>query len=253
MRTFIFVCIVVCIILYKSINFIGETYINYTDLNDKDPEYVFWTGGYDSTFRICELLIIYKRPVQPVYISYNLDSAKKSDKWVRKNRREEIDAMEKIRHKLYTRFPYTKGLLHKTIDINNNIDYPEYDINFNNLKLWPKKRRVHQYEHLGKIAYLLKTPVDCGVIGIHQNSNFVTFLKNNLIKTENNYILDVLSTHPLHYIRFPLFNRTKRDLCDISKKNKFNDIIKISWSCWFPNNKKPCNKCPMCIERFNCE
>ena len=73
MRTFIFlcilVCILVCIILYKSINFIGETYINYTDLNDKDPEYVFWTGGYDSTFRICELLIIYKRPVQPVYIS----------------------------------------------------------------------------------------------------------------------------------------------------------------------------------------
>ena len=33
------------------------------------PVYVFWTGGYDSTFRICQLLIKEKVAVQPVYIS----------------------------------------------------------------------------------------------------------------------------------------------------------------------------------------
>ena len=253
MKTFIFFFFILLFILYNCLYFISENYINYTNLNEQDPEYVFWTGGYDSTFRICELLIIYKLPVQPIYISYNLDSAKKSDKWVRKNIKEELEAMEKIRLKLYKRFPYTKKLLHKTIDINNNIDYPEYDINFNNLNLWPRKRKIHQYGHIGKISYLLKTRVDCGVLGIHQNSNFVKFLRDNLIKTENNFILDVSSSHPLYYMRFPLFNRTKRDLCDISKKHKFNDIIKISWSCWFPINKKPCKRCPMCVERFSCD
>ena len=232
---------------------INEKYINYTQLSDIDPEYVFWTGGYDSTFRICELLIMYKVPVQPIYISYNLDSAKKSDKWVRKNREEEKEAMEKIRTKLYSRFPYTQHLLHKTIDINNNIEYPEYDLNFNNLNLWPKKRKIHQYGHLGKITFLLKKHVDCGVLGIHQNSNFINFLKENLVKTDNNnMILDVNDDHPLYYMRFPLFNKTKKDLCTISKKYKFDDIIKISWSCWFPIDRKPCKRCPMCVERFTC-
>lgn len=231
---------------------INEKYINYAQLSNIDPEYVFWTGGYDSTFRICELLIVYKVPVQPIYISYNLDSAKKSDKWVRKNRKEEQEAMEKIRTKLYSRFPDTRHLLHKPIDITNNIEYPEYDLNFNNLNLWPKKRKIHQYGHLGKITFLLQKHVDCGVLGIHQNSNFINFIKENLIKTDNNMILDVNDDHPLYYMRFPLFNKTKKDLCAISKKYKFDDIIKISWSCWFPIDKKPCKRCPMCIERFTC-
>ena len=31
--------------------------------------YLFFTGGYDSTYRLCELAIIKKRVVQPIYIS----------------------------------------------------------------------------------------------------------------------------------------------------------------------------------------
>ena len=244
-----FFLILIYIFSYNS----TESYIDYinSDINNQ-PEYVFWTGGYDSTYRICELLIIYRVKVQPIYVSYNLDSAKKSDKWVRKNRREEQEAMEKIRKKLYKQFPFTKKTFLKTIDINNNIIDENYDYRFTNLNLWPKKRKIHQYGHLGKISYLSKTHIDCGVLGIHQNSNFINFLKENLIKTENNMILDVSSNHPLYYMRFPLFNKTKRDLCSISKKYGFNNIIKISWSCWFPINKKPCKRCPMCIERFKC-
>ena len=28
--------------------------------------YLFWTGGYDSTYRLCELLLIEKKKVQPI-------------------------------------------------------------------------------------------------------------------------------------------------------------------------------------------
>ena len=34
-----------------------------------NPVYIFWTGGYDSTFRLCQLLIVERVMVQPVYIS----------------------------------------------------------------------------------------------------------------------------------------------------------------------------------------
>ena len=246
------ISLILLILLIKKYLLISnrENYINFID--SREPEYVFWTGGYDSTFRICELLIIYRLPVQPIYVSYNLDSAKKSDKWVRKNRDEEDEAMDKIKNKLFSRFPFTKSLLHKTIIINNDIKYPEYDYKFKKMNLWPKKRRIHQYGHLGKISFLLNKHVDCGVLGIHQNSNFVNFIEENLIKTNNNYILDINKSNPIYYMRFPLFNKTKKDLCDISKQYNFNDIIKISWSCWFPLNKTPCGKCPMCKERFEC-
>lgn len=234
------------IYIYKKRDNITEEYDNF------NPRYVFWTGGYDSTFRICELLIIYKLPVQPVYLSYNLDSENKSDFWVRKNRKQEKEAMNKIRNIIITRFPFTKHLLYETINISDDIDYNSYDKAFLKLNLWPKKRKIHQYSHLGKVSFLMKTYIDTGVLGIHNQTNFVNFLNKHLVNTELTYRLDLPTSHPLHYLQFPLFNRTKKQLCDISRKHNFNDIIRMSWSCWFPENGKPCKKCPMCVERFEC-
>ena len=56
--------------------------------------------------------------------------------------------------------------------------------------------------------------------------------------------------HPLGYLVFPLYGRTKEDLLKTSKKYKFDHILKITWSCWFPVDGKPCKKCPMCRERI---
>ena len=35
----------------------------------------------------------------------------------------------------------------------------------------------------------------------------------------------------------------------ISNKNKYDNILKLTWSCWFPNNDKPCGECDMCTHR----
>jgi len=43
---------------------------NYED----DIYFVYWTGGYDSTFRLCEMLIKEKKVVQPLYVSLSLDN-----------------------------------------------------------------------------------------------------------------------------------------------------------------------------------
>ena len=250
-----FFCILLTIILLFTLYKYGTGISNHVTAENFDilsPKYVFWTGGYDSTFRVCELLIIHKVPVQPIYLSYNLDSKHKSDIWVRKNRNEEKEAMVKIRNIIINRFPYTKNLLYKTIDINDNIEYEIYDDAFLKLNLWPKKRKIHQYSHMGKISFLMKTYIDTGVLGLHGHSNFVNFLNKKLRRNKTTYDLDVSIFHPLHYLQFPLIQKTKKDLCDISKQHNFNDIIKMSWSCWFPVDGKPCKKCPMCIERFEC-
>jgi len=237
----------ICIfIIYNGIGKVSEKFTNYT------PNYVFWTGGYDSTFRVCELLVVHKVPVQPVYLDYNLDSANKTDFWVRKNRRQEYAAMSKVKKLLFERFPHTKNLLYNTIIIKQNTPYQKYDEAFNSLNLWPKKRRIHQYGHLGKVSFLMKTYIDIGVLGLHEKTPFVKFVRKNLEEEEYNNRLNINSQHPLHYLKFPLFDKTKKDLCDISRQHNFDDIIKSSWSCWFPKEGKPCGKCPMCRERFDC-
>ena len=243
---FLILSIIFFIIVINSLHK-KEKFLNYSKTN-----FVFWTGGYDSTFRICELLIVYKSVVQPIYVSYNLDSEKETDFWVRQNRKQETLSMETVRNALYKLFPYTKNLLKKTIIIDKNIEKNNYDKAFNKLGLWPNKRRIHQYGHLGRISYVIRQKIDIGVLGVHDKSLFIQFLTENLIEKNNNMIFNLKKNHPLYYLSFPLFNKSKKDLCQSAKKHKFDGILRLTWSCWFPKNGTPCNECPMCIERFNC-
>jgi 7-cyano-7-deazaguanine synthase in queuosine biosynthesis len=216
----------------------------------KKINYVYWTGGYDSTYRICELLIVKKEKVQPIYLSYNLDSEYDTDFWVRNNRIQEKKSMNIIKKKLFEKYPYTKNLLNDTIEIAKNFKDSDYVQKINQLNLWPYKRRIHQYVHLGKISFQLKRYIDTGVLGIH-NSHFPIFVKEHLDKETNK--LKVSKNHPLHYLKFPLFGKTKKNLCDFARKHKFNDILLLTWSCWFPDKMgKRCGRCPMCLERLDC-
>ena len=125
----------------------------------------------------------------------------------------------------------------------------KFEESFYNNNLWPRKRKKHQYLFLSKFAYYHKKFIDIGVLGIHKDSKFGKYLKTNLIEKNNNLYLKNIN-HPLGYLLFPLYGRTKEDLLELSKKYKFDYILKTTWSCWFPKNGKPCGKCPMCRERI---
>ena len=245
MKLHLILCLILVLIYFYYIKNLNKEYFN-----NNDVTYIFWTGGYDSTFRLCELLIIKKRIVQPIYVSYNLDSERNSDMWVRKNKKNEIETMNNIKKILNIRFPYVKSLLRPIQFIENNFIDNNYDSNIHKLNLWPNKRKIHQYINLGKITYHMKVPIELGVLGIDLDSNFIKFINKHIDRDTNKLIVD--KNHPLYYFEFPLFNKTKKDLCRIAKYHNFDDIIRKSWSCWFPQNNKPCKKCPMCRHRFNC-
>ena len=239
---------------YAQIELLGVSHkIVQEEESDKQNKiyYVFWTGGYDSTYRICELLIAHKRKVQPIYLSYNLDSKYDTDFWVRNNRLQEKKSMKKIKEQIFQKFPHTKKLLHETISIAKNFKDKDYVEKVHQLNLWPYKRKIHQYVHLGKISFQLKRYVDTGVLGIH-NTPFINFITKYLRNDDVNKVLNVSKTHPLHYLKFPLFGKSKKKLCDFAKKYKFNDILQLTWSCWFPKKGKHCGRCPMCLERHEC-
>lgn len=261
----IFGIILVCFIIEKRKTLsVNNNYEGYEDFNasnasnNNDKVYnIYWTGGYDSTYRLCEMLLIEGKTVQPIYVSLVLDNDCKSEEscdklWLRRNRREEKLAMDKIRQLLNDKFPFTKKTLLPVLEIDKDINDNDFNYKFQELfykdNLWPKKRRTHQYLFLSKYAYYHKKDIDIGVLGIHEGSKFAKYLRNNLVKINGNFELNDKS-HPLGYLTFPLYGRTKEILLEQSKSGRFDDILRETWSCWFPVDGKPCGKCPMCRER----
>ena len=67
----ILLCFIILYLISDNKNKQIERFINAADVSD--VHYVFWTGGYDSTFRLCEMLVNEQKVVQPIYINFNLD------------------------------------------------------------------------------------------------------------------------------------------------------------------------------------
>ena len=218
--------------------------------------YLFWTGGYDSTFRLCQLLIKLKKKVQPIYISDpNLDNY--SDKKTkRKNHKQEIKAMEKIKNILLEKFDHIKKkkLLMPLIIIKDT----KYDDEIRtNMEILKKKRYVRrsqcQYGGMAQVTKNIQQKIEvCAEIG----GFFQKKLKNKIFCDKQSCYIKHFNNEDKClsiFKRFllPIINYTKEDMFKESLEYDFDTILGETWSCWYPKKNKPCNRCDMCRHRLN--
>lgn len=217
--------------------------------------YIFWTGGYDSTFRLCQLLIKYKKKVQPIYISDpNLDNFE-NKKTKRKNHKNEIEAMIKIRNLLYYKFNFIQKLnLLMPLIIIKKVNY-DNDIRKNMIILKDKKyvrRSQCQYGGMAQICKNLEKKIElCAEVG----GFFEKKLKNKIYCDKKNCYIKHFSNSDrclsiFNLFLLPLINYTKEEMYKESVIYKFNTILNTTWSCWYPRNNKPCKRCDMCRNRL---
>lgn len=218
-------------------------------------KYIFWTGGYDSTFRLSQLLIRYKKKVQPIYISDpNLDNAT-NQKTKRRNVKQELYAMKKIRDMLIKKFPYidTQKLLMPLIIIKDS----RYDDEIKkNMVLLNKKKYVRrsqcQYGGMAQVCKNIEQKVEvCAEVG----GFFQKKLKHKIYCDNNNCYLHNFSDSDrclsvFNKFLLPVINYTKENMYKESIEYNFNSILDQTWSCWYPRNNKPCNRCDMCKHRL---
>lgn len=221
------------------------------------PVLIFWTGGYDSTFRLCQLLIRYRVPVQPIYISDKFLDNKKASKTRRHNHVQELNSQKEIIKKLHSQFKFTKKLLKETI-ILEEVNYDE-QIKKNMILLKEKKyvrRSKCQYGAMAQVTKNMDKYIEvCAEIGGFIHKRLKDKLKCN--KKSCNYkefIFDIKSEdNPLFIFNkfvLPLIDYNKEDMFNEAKQYNYEKILKLTWSCWYPRNGKPCNRCIMCRERF---
>ena len=73
-------------------------------LSDSQNVNLLWTGGWDSTFQLLQLLLIHRRRVTPLYL---IDAERRSTGV-------ELLTMKRIKDHLWNEYPHTRELLQPT-------------------------------------------------------------------------------------------------------------------------------------------
>jgi hypothetical protein len=207
----------------------------------KNMYHVLWTGGWDSTFRVLQLVIINKIPVQSYYI---VDPFR----W---SLVQELKAMSRVKEILRHRYPQVSNLLLPTIlfdktDIREDRQIADSVIGLRNklggqyewLAMWAKQAGIKDLE-----LVIEQTDSQIGCLPVVKS-----FLKN----TENgNVVDDKYAGTPEHdlfrYFLFVTTDVSKLDMLRIARENDFADILELSWFCHRPKfSSLPCGTCNPC-------
>lgn len=229
--------------------------INYKIIPTNQIHYLFWTGGYDSTFRLCQILLVLDRPVQPIYIMCgNVDDKIKSG---RNNIQMELQKMRVIRDKIINDNPHLAIKFMPTHYITSIQKDKSITKKFGLLhkQLGYFSRDINQYERMARYSSYHNYPIEVGLdkcgtgldeatINFREGKGTGCKIVDKLPITHQN--LDIFKN-----FRFPIAHLDKKGMKDIALRNNFYYILKESWSCWFPRTGGvPCGICNMCKERI---
>lgn len=203
--------------------------------------YLFWTSGWDSTFRLLQLLLIEERKVQPIYI---IDENRKS-------LQNELDAIEKIIKKIEDLYPSEFKNLLPFKRINRTEIYENENIknSFSFIKRYVKIGS--QYEWL---AFYCEQSNSSNVeLCIERDtifSSLFNFINPYLTTNNQTTLIEVEKKNAViavfKYFKFPLFQTDKKEMLRISIENKWLQIMNLTWFCHRPKNNDSCGSCNPC-------
>lgn len=205
---------------------------------------LLWTGGWDSTFRLLQLLLLEKKPVQPYYILFKS----------RKSAQKEIDVMNEIRQLLFKKFPGTKKLLHPTKYISEENIKPDNSLQNFYKTIRSKDYIGGQYVTLATFRkqHGFKNLELCVELGDKSDDNLLKpFVKKSDKYNNDAYRIDPDAPEPIYQLfrefRFPLKNYSKLEMLKIAHENEWYSIMERTWFCHHPIfSRIPCGVCNPC-------
>ena len=214
-----------------------------------EPINLFWTGGWDSTFRLIRLVFVNKKTVHPYYI---IDPGRNSTSL-------EIKAMTNIKKALIKKRPEIEDLILPTIFKELNQIQPNQTITESYKLLTVKESIGIQYDWLARFC------ADEGINNMEICNETAVFDEDNRTRKLLGDDLDKFETeYGVYYklnenakgkdiyliygnFNFPVFDFTKQDMFEYGKKFGFDDVMKLTWFCHTPTKKNnPCGKCHPC-------
>ena len=202
---------------------------------------IFWTGGYDSTFRVV-LLSRMDVTIRPYYLSDN-----------RIAESYEISAIEKI-IQLVRNHPDTKAELLDLVYVPFN-DRPETDPEIKAAydRIFSHNWLGNQYVWLATFAKEhkgIELSIEKGTNPVRLIEKHGGFRKSVIEGIGETFVVDE-KAHPDYLTLFgnfsiPLLEVSKLDMKDFFLSHGYEDVMKATWFCHSPVNGKPCGKCNPC-------
>jgi hypothetical protein len=215
-------------------------------LKESDSVNLFWTGGWDSTFRLMQLILVEKKNVYPYYI---IDHERKSTGI-------EVYTMGVIRESIKKHFPQAEKYLHPTFYY--SLEHIEQDLKINGA--W---NRLNTHFHVGTQYDWLQRfskqfELDSIDVALFKDANVSTsppfrqwynaFITDNQLP-ESAHQKEIIEDLGVLFKRFnfPLMSMVKTEMLEIAKQKGWMPVMKNTRFCHRPSvNIKPCGICIPC-------
>lgn len=203
-----------------------------------EPSNVLWTSGWDSTFRVCDLVLRQERPVQPWYVA---DSGRRSTP-------KELRTLDQIRRELIAKDAAVAGRLLplRTVRIE---DIPADEaISAAYKALAAKSHLGSQYDWLARLAKSQDVRLE---LSIHADDKAHGFLEGHTVTTSDG-VHALADSAPadlgiFRWFTLPLFDLSKIDMQEQAEAGGFGDVMEMTWFCFMPLlDGKPCGFCNPC-------
>jgi hypothetical protein len=208
---------------------------------ESEPAKILWTGGWDSTFQLMQLLLSEKRRVDPYYL---IDEDRPSTGI-------ELLTMKRIRARVRELHEPADELLQST-KFFSVFDVPACPTIADAFEAVRQRWLIGgQYEWLARFCE------HHGITGlqlcIHVDDKAAAVVRPLVPAVQHGHprVLDAqsigTSEHALFkYFEFPILELTKKDMARIAKERGWSQIMQMTWFCHNPRNGRPCGLCNPC-------
>jgi len=204
---------------------------------------LLWTGGWDSTFRLLEVVLKEKKEVQPYYIIFK-------DRWSYKK---EMETMDNIKSMIHKNYPQATDLIHDTFFIEEDgiIENDHLVQTFQKIKA--KINIGTQYKTI--VSFANQFQLEDLELGLLKNGKTYNEIEPYIFKKDANSPYRVVKDRApdeiynfYKYFTFPLFEYSNKDMVEILSTNKWQSILDEIWICHKPIfGKYACGGCNPCL------
>lgn len=209
---------------------------------------LLWTGGWDSTFRLLQLLLDQGRSVEPHYL---VDPKRPSASV-------EQETMDAIRTHLNARYPRSRSLLLPSRIVDVRDVPPDEEVHNMFLRLDQRWNIGSQYDWLAR--YCKHLGLEGVEMGTEPGGSFGDVMvagRNTFLRSVDDgygrvYVVAPDDCAPdvgavFRYYRFPLLEISKAEMARTADERGWREIMVMTWFCHSPRHRRTaCGLCPPC-------
>jgi hypothetical protein len=206
---------------------------------------LLWTSGWDSTYRMLELLLLHRVAVEPHYLT---DPTRASTQM-------ELQAMAHIAAHLREAYPHTRELL-GPLRITAVAEVAHDPAIATALRQVRKRSFIgSQYEWLP--AFCRQNAIDGIELSVHVDDKVQALLRSFATEFEHPAGFRSVRVDPVHVgsaeyalfgcFSFPLFHIDKLGIGREAEARGWGAIMDMTWFCHTPAHGRPCGICAPCV------